>query len=217
MPDRTISSPFDSRHQWSRLGCRALVRLIGENPHPLVSARFPLHYFSSRNFAQDYHIRYRTQASLNSPDVSIPITRESCNPCVEFPMTVCANQHTFVNLLFHLDPASGIPFGRYPKVLLVFLKMMELKSLRTFRIPTNLAATSLIGYGFLTKLFSSPLHRSNKVLPPFTIRSRLFFHAESTAACSTIELSRNLKEHSTRRVSPQTIRETTIAMRYVKE
>ncbi|MCI0556858.1 MAG: hypothetical protein MN733_00045, partial [Nitrososphaera sp.] len=38
---------------------RALMGLIGENPHPLVSARFPLRMFSSRNFAQDYHISYR--------------------------------------------------------------------------------------------------------------------------------------------------------------
>ncbi|GEM_PF-2612495 len=33
------------------------MRLISENLHPLVSARFPLLAFSSRNFAQDYHIK----------------------------------------------------------------------------------------------------------------------------------------------------------------
>jgi hypothetical protein len=32
------------------------VGLIGENPHPLVSARSPLQTFSSRGFAQGCHV-----------------------------------------------------------------------------------------------------------------------------------------------------------------
>ena len=45
-------------------GSRALLRLIGENPHPLVSARFPLLFFSSRNFAQDYHFPLEAEIRL---------------------------------------------------------------------------------------------------------------------------------------------------------
>jgi len=36
-------------------GCRALMGLIGEYPHPLVSARSSLPLLSSRGFAQDCH------------------------------------------------------------------------------------------------------------------------------------------------------------------
>jgi hypothetical protein len=57
------------------------MRLIGENPHPLVSARFPLRLFSSRNFAQDYLFLF-TKEKEGFPEFtrfSIPIAREGCN------------------------------------------------------------------------------------------------------------------------------------------
>jgi len=44
------------KHGTPHSGCRALVGLIGENPHPLVSARSPLPAFSSRGFAQGCHV-----------------------------------------------------------------------------------------------------------------------------------------------------------------
>ena len=96
---------------------RALSRLIGKNPHPLVSARSPLHTsFFSRGFAQDYHLSSsERKASLNSPDVSIPITRESCYSCMKFSVTVCTHQDALVELLFHFLPASCVSFRGDPK------------------------------------------------------------------------------------------------------
>ena len=103
---------------------------IGENPHPLVSARFPLHMFSSRNFAQDYHIPpCEMKASLNSPDVSIPITRESCNSCMKLTMTVRADQNAFIEFCFHSFPPSRIPLGRNAKVFSFTIEMMKFERL----------------------------------------------------------------------------------------
>ena len=50
---RTISSSIDPPSQSTEDGCRALMGLIGEIPHPLVSARSPLREkISLRGFAQ---------------------------------------------------------------------------------------------------------------------------------------------------------------------
>lgn len=71
-----------------RRGCRALLRLIGWVPQPLVSARSCLRCPEekragpSAGFAQDYHSNGMDpsgQASLNSPDVSTTVSRRSCS------------------------------------------------------------------------------------------------------------------------------------------
>jgi hypothetical protein len=57
-PDYLFALALPSEGRGSRQGVGRLLRLIGENPHPLVSARSPLRRFSSRGFAQDCHTAF---------------------------------------------------------------------------------------------------------------------------------------------------------------
>lgn len=87
------------------------MRLIGENPHPLVSARFPLRNFSSRNFAQDYHIH-------NLQDLGFPEFTRCFNPDysgkLQYVTAACSTIELSRNGAFYVayvkeEPGEAIP------------------------------------------------------------------------------------------------------------
>ena len=100
-PAVTVYPTFSRRpglsHHPTVAGSRALLRLIGENPHPLVSARFPLRSFSSRNFAQDYHLLQKQKLGfpeftrLFNPDYSerLQYPREFLDDNLRISLRIC--------------------------------------------------------------------------------------------------------------------------------
>ena len=108
-------------------------------------------------------------------------------------MTIGAEEYTLFNLFSDLLPAPSVSFRRNPKILGDFIRMVKLKSLRALVIPTKYTSITFEGQCFLADILPALLYHRFQVVTPISIFPRITTHAELTAACSTIELSRNLQ------------------------
>jgi hypothetical protein len=78
--------------------------------------------------------------------------------------------------------------------------MVKLQGFRTSVIPTKFTTTPFVSNRFQADCLPALLNSRNQIFTPVSIFPRITAHAELTAACSTIELSRNLHHNHS---SPQ--------------
>ena len=111
-------------------------------------------------------------------------------------MTVCAEKHAFVNFFFDLFPAPCVPSRRDSESFLCLVKMMKLQELlgicHTHKADTDsLCRLSAFRRTDLPALLDS----RNQVASSVSVFPRIIDPLRPTAACSTIELSRNLHSY----------------------
>ena len=169
-------------------------------PQLLVSARFCLHCVISTQAIQQASLRITIQiiSGTGFPEFTQFFNHSHLwklqYPCMNFSMTVGAQQDAFIYFFSNLLPASRISFVGYAEVFLRRVEMVKFQSLSAKILTAHLAMATFVGYCHKAYPFSSCLYSFNQVLPTFLIRALLChykYHASTTAGCSAIELLRN--------------------------